>query len=375
MFSPKILTQDIKTLKHIDAGYYNYALILPAENNNEKDKRVLKVPKSQDEKVSKPDRFVRKWNLINNPNNNDKNDATLYLIPADDKNPSRYATSVPFITGEDASKNDSAIASVVLDIYKRTRTVILDPFIENNILRKPNGEYICIDFDLAYHRASPTVPLLEPEEYYESHAWNLIDPYTYRYAEEEGMDEDIAQERATEEVRLIVEKEQAIITEALKNRIEDTLALFIEKNYLEMEGRTAPPWASRHDLDESHPITSKTIKTILYMERHLPADNIIDDYLTANMINEIHTKYYLTKTPVTADGLNQLLRSDCIPNLSTLSRPSSSSFFPPLSPAVPLLDSCSPFSFMSDTDYFDLELELDDTTNLKRPYSNISKCT
>ena len=66
----------------------------------------------------------------------------------------RQGLIVPFITGEEPT--DEQLSLKVIDIYLKTRTIIADACYPHNFFYdKQTGESTCIDFDQAFHRASP----------------------------------------------------------------------------------------------------------------------------------------------------------------------------------------------------------------------------
>lgn len=85
---------------------------------------------------SNPSRAVKKWNAIN-PS-----------LPAYKVNNGWIA---PYVEGKQAS--DLQIAKKLVEIYQRTRNIILDAFVKKN-MRECAGEAVCVDVDYAINRSS-----------------------------------------------------------------------------------------------------------------------------------------------------------------------------------------------------------------------------
>ncbi len=305
-------------------------LISSGDNHATDDRRVIKHPQSQNNKLSDADRLVRKWNALNSADG--KRNAEFYTIPTLDGKSDR-AASFPLITGSSLTgygydQNDRNTALAVLSIYRKTRTIILDAFIAGNILHEPNGDYTAVNLDLAYHRDSPTNPLLKDnkDDYYTNHADSLHEDLYHQYLENDNVNEfnleiedehhkaerkaaeERAQVHADDEVSRIEKKDQETIDTTQKNRTGDILDLFIEYYYLEMGERTQPGHLILFDDIEAHfPATLKTIKILLYIERHLSAENIHNTYITTDMVNKIYTHYYQSKAIITHESLDKLL--------------------------------------------------------------------
>ena len=122
----------------IGRGAYNEA----TKSNNEltiyghRGYWVGKAPLDQSDDMSSSARAVRKWNEINP-------DIPSYL--------SIFGMIVPYLGNTPAS--DDQIAAKVVDIYRRTRNIILDACAKNNFLVY-KCKVICIDVDVALRRGS-----------------------------------------------------------------------------------------------------------------------------------------------------------------------------------------------------------------------------
>jgi ankyrin repeat protein len=97
---------------------------------------VLKTPLSCDTALSESRRAVRKWNSLN-PKYPAYRTKTGWIAP--------YLGNIP--------ASDEQIANKLIDIYRQTRNIIFDAYVDNNFLLY-NGEVICIDVDQSLRRGS-----------------------------------------------------------------------------------------------------------------------------------------------------------------------------------------------------------------------------
>lgn len=114
-------------------GYNNVTkTYAPRDNDDTFPWKVLKRPLDSDDVMSKAQRAVDKWNLINPK-------FTAWVV--DDG-----CWMVPYLG--DVCASDKQIALKVLDIYRNTRNIIADACGPGNFLRYEE-ETVCVDVDLA----------------------------------------------------------------------------------------------------------------------------------------------------------------------------------------------------------------------------------
>lgn len=316
LFKGLLLGRNNDLLEYIGKGSYNTAYYLLSTDPSKA--RVVKVPLPQQDRVnaqvSSSERFICIWNEINQH----KGLAERYIF-INEKGEEQQGASVPYINGN-PSESDEANAETVLDVYRRTRRVILDAFVHGNIIHEASNDDTPIDFDVAYHRHSPTQQLLVDNQnrYYENHASDLFDDFYEEYFNDDVPDlsdeqlEEAAVQKAKQLTQEAKDKDQVLIDQALENRVGDILDSFNELYYLDMGERVKPEHIRLgfcQNAEVKFPKTVQTIQTLLYIERHVVFDNIIDDYITREIIDRVYEKFYKTKTPVTIEALNKLVMS------------------------------------------------------------------
>ena len=97
---------------------------------------VLKTPLYQDA-LSKSTRAVRKWNELNP-------DYPAFKM--------KDGWLAPYLGDTPAS--DEQISNKLIDIYRRTRNIVFDAYVDNNFLLYKGEEVICIDVDQSLRRGS-----------------------------------------------------------------------------------------------------------------------------------------------------------------------------------------------------------------------------
>lgn len=122
----------------IGKGTYNHAYLSnrALTINGYTGSWVWKIPRDATEPLSAKARAVRKWNL-HNP-----------MFPAIELSTGWIA---PYLGNIGATDEQTAIK--VIDIYKRTRTLLIDACVKNNFLVY-QGHPVCIDMDFSFRRGS-----------------------------------------------------------------------------------------------------------------------------------------------------------------------------------------------------------------------------
>ena len=149
---------------HLDTGSFNDIFI--STNPEEGIYWVRKYPREDgtdlDFALSHPKRVTAIWKKINP-------DLPVQLDESG-------GWQIPYIAG--TKPTDAEVAKTLLDIYQKTKYIIIDGANSDNLIKRPDGRVVCVDLDLAYHAEDPI-----SQEYIKAYVFNQQrNQLTPRYA-------------------------------------------------------------------------------------------------------------------------------------------------------------------------------------------------